>query len=56
MITSTLTYCATSARTVMLADASTGLRASVRDLNPIAPIADVRDKGVFVGTVWSPPV
>ena len=55
MIKSTLTHCATSARVVMLADAS-GPRAYVRDLNPTAPIAAARDKGVFVGTAWSPPV
>lgn len=55
MIKINSTYGTSSARTVMLADAS-GLCAYVRDLNPTAPIADTRDKGVFVGTTWSPPV
>ncbi|UYM06096.1 hypothetical protein [Solicola gregarius] len=47
--------CATYAGTAMSRDAF-GLRALVRELNPIAPNADVRVKGDFVGTGWSPPV
>ncbi|UPK73988.1 hypothetical protein MU582_16335 [Nocardioidaceae bacterium SCSIO 66511] len=48
------TQCATSAGTAMSSDAL-GLRALVRDANPIAPAA-VRVDGDFVGTTWSPPV
>lgn len=55
MMISIYTQCATSTRAVMLAGASAP-RAFVRDLNRTAPIADVRDKGAFVGTPWSPPV
>lgn len=49
------TQCATSAGTAMSSDAL-GLRALVRDVNPIAPAAAVRFDGDFVGTTWSPPV
>lgn len=54
-----LTWCENPTGRVMRSalqnDASSPL-AYVRGIDPIAPIASTRDKGVFVGTTWGPPV
>ncbi|MDN5855605.1 MAG: hypothetical protein L0K86_22750 [Actinomycetia bacterium] len=55
IINTEVTMCAAFAQRGTI-DAASGLNAFVRDLDPIAPSTDVRLKGDFVGTSWSPPV
>lgn len=55
IINTEITMCAASAQPATF-NAASGLRPFVRDINPIAPSADARRKGDYVGTSWSPPV